>query len=886
MQMQTPNNETQGSASARAALKRLPRRRCGRAANLVLVVMAGFLISGPWVGADAGSWAPYYRKNPPTPLKADGITPLTEFDFKRDPYFVDLENVSMPPYSDKPGDVSAYSRLFDGRAAAVVFRTTDHVRQLLKKTANTLAAESLLKRPTNTLEAESLSAMAYADYFPGTTGEPLRKIVNQAILAAFPGMAGTGGDYDMNLMHLVPLAYRFYDKLTPEAREHLITKLMARGMVSRMNLDTTFTSGGTPDDWSRAGLITVPVTIPPVHKNIGETENHILMILTARYLTNQLAYQRIQSQDFDNRRNGGPKNQTMDVILALLRNILRGDFSEYNAKNYQTETRWALLNLFTYAYDAEVRLAARMVLDYVSARFAVTSNDLRRMVPFRRRNEYPHVALLGEWYGPSNCPSQPVPQPPYKVPYKGVMDIGLLDWQLGADPLTRMFALQAGNTRAFEVPNGTLLPPNEKTCKIDKVRPWSWAIADDGAEIAVDALTDYRLPPSIHDLFVNDKHRRFFEKLHRSPHPDEVGGNRNCNHDEITAGSPSYLITAGGRPCDYAIDPRVAGIVFDPGDEKQQKGVAVTTSFMPTGASAGFPIQSARDLIQFSTFWDDPDDVENYGVAPDLAFGWPLYLPPWVTESATPAVRHGEGEFIFVNKRPPGDRARSEPGFYLAIYRENGLGLLEAFDTWLNWSVEFEQFKQHVLTSNRAMRLKDNVETVYTTYEGNRVQLVIWTHRKRDDIDRGAKVLRIDYHADHPSNGRLSTRRVTTGFLDGKVMNSPAEAVVEITNPFLGTKIVLDMSDAKNPKRTSETGEVEQAGANHEVWVDFDFNWPGPKEGDFYRPFNTLEAAVAAVADGGVIRIAPSSTKQAVSIRTSKRIKLVAPIGGVRVGVR
>ena len=81
-------------------------------------------------------------------------------------------------------------------------------------------------------------------------------------------------------------------------------------------------------------------------------------------------------------------------------NILRDDFSEYNAKPYQSESRFALLNLCTYAYEDEVRLAARMVLDYISAHIAVSSCDLRRLVPFRRRNEFPrNRALGGEFAG-------------------------------------------------------------------------------------------------------------------------------------------------------------------------------------------------------------------------------------------------------------------------------------------------------------------------------------------------------------------------------------------------------------------------------------------------------------------------------------------------------
>jgi hypothetical protein len=111
-------------------------------------------------------------------------------------------------------------------------------------------------------------------------------------------------------------------------------------------------------------------------------------------------------------------------VLGLLRNQLRNDFAEYNAKNYQEETRHALLNLCSYAYDAEVRLGARMVLDYISAHIAVSSNDLRRMVPFRRRNDGVNVR---------QNPDAP-----------GFMDVNLLD-PPGADPMPAQFALLAGN---------------------------------------------------------------------------------------------------------------------------------------------------------------------------------------------------------------------------------------------------------------------------------------------------------------------------------------------------------------------------------------------------------------------------------------------------------
>jgi hypothetical protein len=57
-------------------------------------------------------------------------------------------------------------------------------------------------------------------------------------------------------------------------------------------------------------------------------------------------------------------------------------------------------------------------------------------------------------------------------------------------------------------------------------------------------------------------------------------------------------------------------------------------------------------------------------------------------------------------------------------------------------------------------------------------------------------------------------------------------------------------------------------------------------EGDFFRPFNTIKAAAATVADGGVINIMPGWTNERPVMPNNKRIRLVAPIGNVKIGVR
>jgi hypothetical protein len=718
-----------------------------------------------------------------------------------------------------------------------------------------------------------LAALAYRDFFPDGRGNHLRDLVSRALLNASPGWCGTigpdvsswdlvfkdlvEGNYDMSQMYLIPIAYAYFDELSSGAREHLITVLLARGRIYRVNLNDTFTSGRTPNDWSRAGYGSFAwIKV----RRIGETENHILMIATARYLTNQLLYQRANRIVFDNRRNGTSDSPSCtDQILYLLRNILLDDFSEYNAKSYQHETRTALLNLCSYAYDHEVRLAARMALDYVAAHMAVSSNDARRMVPFRRRNNDTNSARTGA----------------------GRMTIGLTEWQRGADPLTEHMAMQSGATRAYEVAS-------------EPFRPFDWTIASDGVDAAMEMLSNYRLPPAIHGLFVDNCQRRFFQVLHRTELPDTRVTGRNVDNWEVYAASPSYLITAGGEPGQYAINPYILGFYLPKGQD-QQLGVAVPTSFMPTGESAGnnpadpdHPRRGyqadAGNLIQLGKFGQE-GYLKNFGAAPDFACGLAQELPAWCRNAINKA--ESIDKFDFVNRRGPDGK----PGFYLALLSDGPYLLLEALDTWLHPEVNFDEFRRVVAGRNAQFRdrgLEELDEAVYTTFHGNRVRYQMW---ESDDGDGNsiARVLGVEFGQFDGTDGLGGAGAVTGQFLQGTVLNSREPGLIEITNPILGKGIQLDMRDPRRPRRTSENNVVEAAGDRQEVWVDFQWRPIDPEvasEGDFFRPFTTLAAAVAAVADGGVIKIVPGTTPERTALATRKRFRLSAPIGDVRIGVR
>ena len=869
--------------------------------------------------AQGGSLHPYYRRAMPQmqdPAKFDGDG--THIDFRNAlPAFGDTDNV--------PPAVAG----FDARAAAVVRDTAkadfifnaqksclhnSPLNDMSPAEGQAFLHDALLEQkaygddaPTiYILRPAALAMMAYQDYFPddptrlfggitqfrdpslvvaaGYEGQPigayLRDMVNVAILQASPGWCGVngpdatvisttggfGGDYDMTQMHLIHLAYSYYDELAPAARDHLINQLLARGRIHRPGDDDDFTNGGVPTDWRLAGS--------RFGNDVPETENHILCILTARYLTNQLLFQQDGEIGHDNRRNGGGyRPNCTDLVLTQLRNALRCDFSEYNAKNYQEETRWALLNLCTYAYEQQVRLAARMVLDYISAHIAVSSNDLRRMVPFRRRNETKNVTRVD-----------------------GFMTTGLLETALGADPMAPYFAIQAGNLRAYQTSNPDLDPNGKPPLP---ARPWVWAIAQDGGDMMKEVLSRYRLPPLIHDLFVNDLHRRFFQRLHRTPQVDEEEGARNCDNMEIYAGSPSYLISAGGEPATYALDPGSIGAAVS--DQTQQIGVAVPTSFMPTGQSAGPSTQNmARDLIQLCRFSDDFDAggegypaTKNYGVAPDFVCGLGIHLPQWAVAGAIPPFSDAPG-FHFVNQGSDGTSA----GFYLAIYQDGDFALLEAFDTWLRPNVTFCSFMKRVLDNNGQANFRftpslpeSGVEEAgqYVTFNGMKIDFLIWkdhTQIARPDAAAGAKVNTVDYSPEDVVCKIGDAGNVTDRFLNGTILNSLGTAVTAIGNPGFAdpaATITLDMGDRDHPRRVSETGAVEQSGLNNEVWVKFGYT--GPSEGDFFHPFSTVAAAIAAVADGGVIRIMPGWTTERPTFARGKRYRLTVALDAAAIGV-
>ena len=182
------------------------------------------------------------------------------------------------------------------------------------------------------------------------------------------------GDYDMTMMGLFPVIYRYGHLLDEQSYDHILYKLLGKHV-----------SGSASKVHEVLHVCGTKIMLP----QIGETENHILMIETARFLTNQLlllpnphsipAVNPLYNPDYDNKKNG-----MREWMLKHLQKYLQNDFWEFNSRIYARFVALALQNLYEFSADPDVRKAAQIVLEYLSAKFAVMSSGSRRAVPFRR----------------------------------------------------------------------------------------------------------------------------------------------------------------------------------------------------------------------------------------------------------------------------------------------------------------------------------------------------------------------------------------------------------------------------------------------------------------------------------------------------------------------
>lgn len=164
------------------------------------------------------------------------------------------------------------------------------------------------------------------------------------------------GGYDFTTIALTPLLFLFDDKpelLYPETKKHLVENILTiEGAGFSRNVPWLF---------------------------IQDTENHILMAGSSRYLKNQWRWEHgNKSPEFDNKNNG---------VEAGLKNYLNEIYTygvyEFNSDPYLGYTYLSLLNLDAFA-TGEVKELATKILDMTNWQYALNSYKFKHFPPYRR----------------------------------------------------------------------------------------------------------------------------------------------------------------------------------------------------------------------------------------------------------------------------------------------------------------------------------------------------------------------------------------------------------------------------------------------------------------------------------------------------------------------
>lgn len=483
------------------------------------------------------------------------------------------------------------------------------------------------------------------------------------------------GDFDMSLMGCMSLLGLFRDDrllLTDRTLLHLVTRVVRLwGQSSKRYFDVFFVS-------------------------VPETENHLFMIESTRFLTNQLIWENSRGLEslaalrdsltragvvLDNR-----KGDLRRHLLKVMHQAMCKGFFEFNAQIYQRFTIHALDNLHSFSRDQGVADAAACLLDYLSAAFAFQSYASLRVGPYRRSSEV-------------------------------YLDSTLVN----RDAACSFFAVQSG------------------------VFPWSpdpgrgfWSRNTAHASMALfSAVLRYRVPdPILH--YMRERPAEYRAEI-RSAYADGRGAT------EVYYGSPNHLLTAGGRyesyegpnfptsrqwfkdaPWVYDVITRSSSLILSPQRDKPRH---------------------LRDILHFR---GDQWRANNLAVRRNFMYGyvpfpvanspeWPHHVPAsWKADTATWTTR--DFDFRFVD--------RSRDGVYLV------LGRLRPAETYLRWSHQkFLRGTVEVVDTSRAASLEEVRERtlshnrpekswtlgkryVYTDFDGNRISLSARYSGERNGIGR------------------------------------------------------------------------------------------------------------------------------------------------------
>jgi hypothetical protein len=514
--------------------------------------------------------------------------------------------------------------------------------------------------------------------------------------------------------------------------------------------------------WKVVGLAGIAYT------QIPETENHRLMLESSRFLNNQFI---INSLGPDNASNTiSDQAAVKQFLLGKFQDLLKQDFIEYNAIPYQRYSLTSLLNLADFSEDADVRVAAKMVLEYSATKFAVASNQGRRLVPFRRLMH--EVACI---MGPCIRDDSHTPGPKEE------------------------FELQAGADHQISL--GLLFNGQTQQLLDGKVSTFS------ASEMIYAATSAFRPDhPLIPDLAIR-KETPHFQRVHHAGF-------------ETYSSGPSALITAGGIETDYSSGVTVSSNSY--GGRTLDRGAGVPTTIMLTGGpkikSLGDSKTTSKTTVDtFIRIEGTPKQFgecdhatcesfeDNLCVGPNFACGTKIRVPDDIENPASTCLRQPDPSShpsfsFFDSSTCPG--YQDVPRFFLVLFRiceqdvcpsDNNAGFVEIVDFPVG---SFDDFVTNVLQNNSGIGLgqdcltQGNCKGHYQSVSGHDLALDLLGHQT-NPLGTGIETI----------DGVPVKDLSQLNFAEGDVINAQGDGLVIITNSRLGLELDLDLRDANHPCR-------------------------------------------------------------------------------------
>jgi hypothetical protein len=578
---------------------------------------------------------------------------------------------------------------------------------------------------------------AIAGFLSGPLGAGFGALLGAAVGGLIGGAEHPrAGDYDMRLVGVIQLAYHGQSLghlpnlekiLTDDAYRHLVDKLLTvRGGADQRR------------EFLHVGIL--PTFVP-------ESENHILMTESARFLTNQLIeadYVKALKpvpKEFDNDQNG-----MTDWMLTHLQSFVKQDFHEYNARPYTREAMYGISNLFEFAgpirdscwrsnppdptqsaipRSCDVRRGARIVMDYLAARYALASLGLRRASPNRRQPEQKDYSrLLGRQ----------------------------------SDSMTWRYLILAGGGAMFW---------DERHGRLAK---------NFGGDLLTPIVGNYRVPSMIADM-MNDNDDSYFQRFYfdRGGYPGV----------EIYYRHADYLISAGG-----VHDQGRIGFIADTED-----AWARPITLMPKRGGVDY-----RDFIRIAGNPDE-EDRANTCVGPSFACGLNPEIPAGIPEACV--RRRDNWGFIDFTASTPG--CDLNYGYYVVFYREacdnsecrSAAGETGSFGFFQVTMARngLEQLEADTLAANGSWDYQSNKINLFVDVDGRQFSFQPLSSAPFKwgmvSVSQGTSVT--NYELDMKSWPLASGERMRSVNPSG---------CIEIDNPLADQRLILDYTDAMQPRRT------------------------------------------------------------------------------------